>query len=168
MSRGLFHLEYDGGVKRRRKAILRWTITGLAPLLLIIALWVEVGEVSWASPGRSFELYLGHGSFRLCVPAYTVAGWMFSPVGTYIPLVTGNDHCWWFHHRSWTFYSPYGASTGSEWIVPIWPFAVGAIAASAYFWIRRGRPRIGACVACGYDRRGLEVDAACPECGSKP
>jgi rubrerythrin len=26
----------------------------------------------------------------------------------------------------------------------------------------------GACQACGYDRRGLATDAACPECGTVP
>lgn len=25
-----------------------------------------------------------------------------------------------------------------------------------------------ACLACGYDRRGLPTDAVCPECGGKP
>jgi hypothetical protein len=32
---------------------------------------------------------------------------------------------------------------------------------------RRLRSRKGLCPACGYDRRGLQVEAACPECGGK-
>lgn len=30
------------------------------------------------------------------------------------------------------------------------------------------RRRAGACTACGYDRRGLDRTAACPECGARP
>jgi hypothetical protein len=32
---------------------------------------------------------------------------------------------------------------------------------------RRLRSRKGLCPPCGYDRRGLHVEAACPECGTE-
>ena len=54
--------------------------------------------------------------------------------------------------------------------VPLWipflPFAV----ATGLFWlpdyIAAKRVRAGRCPSCGYDRRGLAPDAACPECGT--
>ncbi len=54
--------------------------------------------------------------------------------------------------------------------VPLWiPFLVSAVATLAIWkWpdsaVRRRRS--GRCVECGYDRRGLVVGAACPECGA--
>ena len=34
--------------------------------------------------------------------------------------------------------------------------------------IRWRRTRRGLCLSCGYDRRGIATDAACPECGTVP
>jgi hypothetical protein len=58
---------------------------------------------------------------------------------------------------------------------PIWPgFAINAVAwGMALFVVMRGgalargaiRRRRGRCPMCGYDRAGLGVGAACPECG---
>ncbi len=58
---------------------------------------------------------------------------------------------------------------------PIWP----GLAASSVFWglvsfvahmtvrtgIERSRRARGRCPSCGYDKRGLDTKAACPECG---
>ncbi|HYE62533.1 MAG TPA: hypothetical protein VD997_11115, partial [Phycisphaerales bacterium] len=35
------------------------------------------------------------------------------------------------------------------------------------FTRRRRRRNKGRCPSCGYDRGGIAVDAACPECGGK-
>ncbi len=61
-------------------------------------------------------------------------------------------------------------------LIPVWP---GVVVNSVLFgaaWyglllipasLRRGRRRRrGACVECGYDRRGIAPEAACPECGT--
>jgi len=63
--------------------------------------------------------------------------------------------------------------------VPLAPMMPGALVNTlvygAAWWLmlflpgagRRWRRRQhGACLACGYDRRGIGVDAACPECGA--
>jgi hypothetical protein len=33
-------------------------------------------------------------------------------------------------------------------------------------WRRRARRAKGRCPSCGYDRAGITMDAACPECGA--
>jgi hypothetical protein len=54
-------------------------------------------------------------------------------------------------------------------VVPLWMFAApGLIGVVGFgFLRRRHRRRVAgsACVACGYDRRGLPEAAVCPECG---
>jgi hypothetical protein len=53
--------------------------------------------------------------------------------------------------------------------IPLLPLA--AICISAGLWVGRRhtaqfRASRGLCLKCGYDRRGLAKDAACPECGN--
>jgi hypothetical protein len=68
--------------------------------------------------------------------------------------------CWWFEINS------------SEAVVPIWPFALATGGCAFALWhadIRaRRRARVGVCIGCGYDRRGIAADATCPECGTVP
>lgn len=63
--------------------------------------------------------------------------------------------------------------------VPLWSILPPMAAATVFAWRERlpavtkrcrtaARRRRGACVSCGYDRRGLAAAAACPECGSVP
>lgn len=64
-------------------------------------------------------------------------------------------------------------------VVPLHPIVPGLLANTAVYgaawWLilfapgvirRWRRRRRGACVACGYDRRGIGAAAACPECGA--
>ncbi|OAB59804.1 hypothetical protein AY599_08880 [Leptolyngbya valderiana BDU 20041] len=61
-------------------------------------------------------------------------------------------------------------------LLPLWPgFAINTAFYALLLFIawrtpgvlrRAVRRRGGRCVACGYDRRGLDADAACPECGA--
>jgi hypothetical protein len=60
---------------------------------------------------------------------------------------------------------------------PLWPgFALNTLFYAAIAWglwqvplaiRRRRRRRLNRCMKCGYDRAGLALDAACPECGTK-
>jgi hypothetical protein len=52
---------------------------------------------------------------------------------------------------------------------PIWLFAVALSAGGVLMVVngRRARRAPSACVACGYDLRGLGPGAVCPECGGK-
>ncbi len=69
---------------------------------------------------------------------------------------------WWFVSES----SGRHSITG----VPLWIPLLIAAGATAAAWRadtrERRRQRVGACPACGYDRRGLEVGRVCPECGA--
>jgi predicted RNA-binding Zn-ribbon protein involved in translation (DUF1610 family) len=54
--------------------------------------------------------------------------------------------------------------------IPLWAPLLIAACATAVAWRADARARrlarAGACPACGYDRRGLEVGRVCPECGA--
>jgi hypothetical protein len=45
---------------------------------------------------------------------------------------------------------------------------VSFIASLLGYYLVRQAPRRGHCAKCGYDRRGLAVGVACPECGTAP
>lgn len=61
-------------------------------------------------------------------------------------------------------------------LTPLWPgFAINTLMYAAAAWgvwqlplalRRRRRRKTNKCVNCGYDRKGLKPDAACPECGA--
>jgi len=55
-------------------------------------------------------------------------------------------------------------------IIPLWALSLSAAAPAVLLWRSsfraNRRARIGHCPACGYDRRGLPDDLACPECGA--
>lgn len=60
-------------------------------------------------------------------------------------------------------------SRGGFWTtvrVPLWPLLLPPALVGIVVWRVRPRRRLGLCQNCGYDRSGLAVDAACPECGS--
>ena len=71
---------------------------------------------------------------------------------------------WWFY---W-YRSPIAWQVG----IPLWTFAVVALAITALAWrldtLARRRARVGYCPQCSYDRTGLAVAAVCPECGRPP
>jgi hypothetical protein len=54
--------------------------------------------------------------------------------------------------------------------VPMWPAVCACFLGVAIAWrldhVSRRRERVGRCPKCSYDRTGLAVGAACPECGS--
>jgi hypothetical protein len=52
--------------------------------------------------------------------------------------------------------------------VTILPLVPVPLIVSVVLWPRRRRFGPGLCQSCGYDRNGLAIDAACPECGSTP
>ena len=53
--------------------------------------------------------------------------------------------------------------------IPMWTVAALVAAIAAPLWTlhlrARHRARVGLCKGCGYDRKGLAIDAKCPECG---
>lgn len=64
----------------------------------------------------------------------------------------------------------HGGNFGMEHTLPLWaPFLALGLPAG-WAWradaIIRRRERSHLCLRCGYDRKGLASDAACPECGA--
>jgi hypothetical protein len=74
------------------------------------------------------------------------------------------EHRWW----GWKWFRSVWLKTSNTFAaVPLWVIAVSAFGGGALL-VRAGlRARVvaGRCVRCGYDLRGLEVEAKCPECG---
>jgi hypothetical protein len=55
--------------------------------------------------------------------------------------------------------------------IPFWmPLVLTSGAAGILWWKDNGdrRRRLGLCITCGYDRRGIDASAPCPECGRAP
>lgn len=104
-----------------------------------------------------------------------LAGWLRCETGSYPvldrspgwSLVKAERPEWLLWGWEWT-----SDRQSSSFGVPLWPFAILAAIPACVLWVRtaKGRARAvaGRCPTCGYDRRGLAADAACPECGSKP
>ena len=55
-------------------------------------------------------------------------------------------------------------------VLPLVLLVAGPVAVRDLIVNRRlaRRKRRGLCPSCGYDRRGIQADVPCPECGSKP
>lgn len=82
----------------------------------------------------------------------------------------------WEWHRSerkipmewWTGFYSSSASGRQMVVVPLWmPFVLFAGAGGILLWKSRKRLPAHCCGQCGYDRRGIGKNAACPECGSQ-
>ncbi len=50
-------------------------------------------------------------------------------------------------------------------IIALWALAFHSVMFFGRGWTKEAVVRAGCCVNCGYDRRGLEPGAVCPECG---
>ncbi len=88
-----------------------------------------------------------------------------------------------FEVKSFDAFYPEGCSMAFEWgnsrrwgftqySVPLWAPLLAMVGATTFVgWKtarmlrRRGQTQRGQCSNCGYDRRGLAIDAPCPECG---
>lgn len=124
---------------------------------------VAHGQLLWAAPGPS------HGAERVVdVMDPDERGWVWRspkdvewgrPDGVYL---------WLYSHATEHRRNP----PGTIWWLVLWPFAPilfatgGCLLRSGF--VARGRAMSGTCVACGYDRGGLDAGAVCPECGEDP
>ena len=147
-------------MRRLSLAITKWVCTlTISPLLLV---WLVSFLLCPMWSPRGARLWIGNGAVgyqggeAVSPPDFHLfrAGtFPFSGPAVWKPVVAKN-------------------ALGTLVIVPIWIAAIPIAAASFAMWrmdIRRSRRiRSGLCLRCAYDRRGLAIDAACPECGSKP
>lgn len=136
-----------------------------ALLILTAALWTASGRWYVWGITQSYALHLGHGGVAVVVigsEPQVSRGWTFSKTSEY-RLDFGAS---WLAARSTS--GP--ASTALPYLrLPIWPLVLALAALCALIWKHRlthlHRIRRGACLACGYDRRGTDARSPCPECG---
>lgn len=148
---------------------MKWVCTGIA--MLMGASWstsfgieLRAGSVS---PRRTVYLTLSGGTLW-----FQNMQWTGSPPLTPRPLLVKMRTREWDDYPrvrwlpSWVMVSGY-----QEYGLPVWmllaPTTVGAVALWRADHLRRSRCA-KTCASCGYDRRGLAVGAACPECGAVP
>jgi hypothetical protein len=161
MSRGLVHCWYSTTMRRTIRFMTKWTCTLVLPPLVIVWLLSFLLCPMWSPKGA--RVWIGKGE-----AGYQGGGAVSPP----------DFHLW--RARSIPFGGPavWMPRVESNWmgelvIVPLWIPTTLLVAVSLPLWhadLRtRHRKRLGLCLRCGYNRRGLaENAAACPECGTVP
>jgi hypothetical protein len=107
----------------------------------VVAGYFIVGTVM--SVGARFAPW--HGVRAVCVVIGTLPSWLLG----FAFLIQGKG--------------------GTSWIgvvlLATWAVAFHCVCFFGRAWTEAGLAGPGCCLNCGYDRRGLGVEAACPECG---
>jgi hypothetical protein len=135
---------------------------------MALALWVTslCADIEWAGGDPQRSVHLAGGCMIVGVENAVTTGstYLLEPHGWTCYAGTGRPIVWWFAGYDPKFYT-------RVW-VPMWFIATIALTVSGSAWRfkRRLARRIasGCCRGCGYDRRGLHADGACPECGAVP
>jgi hypothetical protein len=89
-----------------------------------------------------------------------------------LPSGVAPSQFWWNNGPvQWSFWFQFRSNPSlTQLVMPIWPLAVIACIGALLLWrgeLPERRGRLGLCIKCGYDRRGIGTNAACPECGAK-
>ncbi len=123
--------------------------------LLVHSRWATIG---WSFPnGLSFGIEGG----GLGIAGGSLPQGFSPPPPGLIYLQNDASFKWWF---DWGSYS-------MRWYfsVPLWILILLSALSASWAWRRevleRRRNNVGLCCGCGYDRRGIEAGAKCPECG---
>jgi hypothetical protein len=159
----------------------RWGTTSAAVLCLLLYLlpggWgvAVVREFKCSGPGlqasgADFSVGLVSGSGELGYdkdPVSRTLPFSAPPPG---PLTTEREwrwRCWTSSFRATPLLPSVSRANGLSVVVPLWIPAILLGAWAGLLW--RAHLSSGdrwRCAWCGYDRRGLAADAACPECGT--
>ena len=143
----------------------KWFFTPVAALLIAITTlsyrYSSLLCYNDTSSGESARLNIDHAILRWsrywgATQAIHYFRWEFSPLKDPAPTWT------------WKFYDP--GPIGKHLFLPLWFPTGAALLVTTVLWsrdtIKRRRRRAGLCLKCGYDLRGLDVTASCPECGA--
>ncbi len=140
------------------RKMVKWG--GLAVCVLLAVAWVGSCwcVVRWDTPGGGLIVLHG-GRIAYSQPVYPLG---IAAGGRFTFVLAEGPMQWWFR-VSLRRANPLVP-------LPLWIplLIVGGATAAAWRADARARrlARVGACPACGYDRRGLEVGRVCPECGA--
>lgn len=143
------------------RRVIMWGLAGVAAVFAVLcplSRWLWAG---WFGPAGKPAVNVAMGGEQVVInvikgpPPMAPYGpklwWKTAPV----------SWAFWFHYRSYP--------TVTQLVIPLWPLAVVPGAAAFLLWrgeLPARRRRLGQCVKCGYDRRGIDPAAACPECGA--
>ncbi len=140
------------------RKVVKWG--GLAVSVLLAIAWVGSCwyKVWWETP-RTGLIAVQAGRFSLMQPLWPLG---FGEGGTFVFERFDPKMKWWFGWGHW--------NGGRLVAMPLWAPLLIVACATAVAWRADARARrlarVGACPACGYDRRGLDVGTVCPECGA--
>lgn len=136
------------------------SLTALVSVGLLATIWIHVS--TWTSTWQRVSLESGAFVYeeRAIQGGFIAYTGDRSYVGRIVVLRAN-------HPRMILWYDKRLAYGLNPWEYPLWPVVVLLAAATAFAWrARRHARRCGLCTKCGYDRRGLVHDTACPECGT--
>ncbi|MBX3379531.1 MAG: hypothetical protein KF805_05525 [Phycisphaeraceae bacterium] len=145
---------------RVRKTV-KWA--GAVSLVTLSALWIGTARHAvlfvWKSGLTVMSAYgtIGIGKQYVWLPIPPeMQGWHLDMGGS-APLQ------WWFNGE-WD-------DAARNVSVPLWAVCLPVLIATGAAWrldvLATRRKKVGRCATCGYDRAGLKLDAACPECGAE-
>jgi hypothetical protein len=146
---------------RRTRCGLRWGLAVVAAAVAVLCPLTRWLKGQWISPATNPTLAVVMAG-ETVVFRYQGAG--------FGPGIAPSQFWWdggpvkwsiWFHFQSYP--------DQTQLVIPMWPFAVVPGIGALLLWrgeLPERRRRLGLCAGCGYDRRGLEAGAACPECGA--
>lgn len=150
---------------RPRRLWHAWALTGLLVAVTAVWLFTIFGSAN-VTVGAGASVVVADGALQILsrdAPSRPGLTWSLSGSGELAGLRAMR---WWFGREGWTFYSPYGATSGTTYVIPLWFLWTLTALATAWLWISDRRRVPGACPACGYSRAGLAAGGPCPECGS--
>jgi hypothetical protein len=141
--------------------VAKWVLTGVAVGVAVLCPLTRWLKGQWIGPAANPTLAVAMAGETVVFNYYEDG---------FGPGVAPSQFWWNGGPVQWSFWFHFRSAPGvMQFVIPMWPFAVAPGIGALLLW-RGERPerrrRLGQCINCGYDRRGLEAAAVCPECGA--
>ncbi len=148
----------------RIRQTIKWT--GAAVTVVLMVVWVGSGWIQASFPTSWGPVFILRGGCIRVFLSDPPGGW-----GDSLSLSVTTGDKFQFGYRR-TEAGPNSRTYWTESSLPVWMVAMPVLLASALAWrldiLARRRAKQNLCSTCNYDRTGLPIGAACPECGSLP